>query len=90
MCFNELFYRQQTGQKKALLHLSEDPELKRKWIYFVDHRDWSPTAHSVIYIDHFEDKFVKAGKKYKLLWQLLPVHTIHNESNSNPSLLKLR
>ena len=56
-----------TGQKKAWLYFHEDQELKRRWIYFVNRKDWSPTAHSVICIDHFEGKFIKRGKKFRLL-----------------------
>ena len=39
-----------TGQKKASLHFHEDQELKRKWIYFANRKDWLPNAHSVKYI----------------------------------------
>ena len=56
-----------TGQKKAWLYFHEDQELKRRWIYFVNRKYWSPTAHSVICIDHFEVKFIKRGKKFRLL-----------------------
>ena len=56
-----------TGQKKAWLYFHEDQELKRRWIYFVNRKDWSPTAHSAICIDHFEGKFIKRGKKFRLL-----------------------
>ena len=56
-----------TGQKKASFHFHEDQELKRKWIYFVNRKDWLSTAHSAICIDHFEEKFTKRGKKYQLL-----------------------
>ena len=38
-----------------------------------------PTVHSVICIDHFEQKFIKRGKKCQLL-------STHNDSRSNPSL----
>ena len=51
-----------TGQKKALFHFYEDQELKRKWIYFVNCKDRLPTAHSVICIDHLEEKFIKCKK----------------------------
>ena len=53
-----------TGQKKALFHFHEDQELKRKRIYFVNHKDWLPTAHLVICINHFEKKVIKRGKKF--------------------------
>ena len=42
----------------------------------MNRKDWSPTAHSVICTDHFEEKFRN----------LHPVPTIHNDSKSNPSL----
>ena len=54
---------QKTGQRKALFHFHEDQELKRKWIYFVNHRVSLPAAHSVVFIDHFEEKCTKCGKK---------------------------
>ena len=54
----------------------------------MNRKDWSPTSQSVICIDHFDEKFIKRGKKCKLLWQLHPVPTIHNDSKSNPSLLR--
>ena len=56
-----------TGQQKASLHFHEDQELKLKWIYFVNRKDWLPTVQSVICIDLFEEKFIKRGKKYQLL-----------------------
>ena len=57
-----------TGQKKASFHFHEDQESKRKWVYFGNRKDWLPTAHSVICIDHFEEKFIKRGKKCQLLY----------------------
>ena len=64
-----------TGQKKASPHFHEDQELKWKWIYFVNRKDWLPTAHSVICIHHFEERFIKRCKKmsFPVLWQLHPV-----------------
>ena len=56
-----------TGQKKASFYFHEYQELKRKWICFVNRKDWLPTAHLVICIDHFEEKFIKRGKKCQLL-----------------------
>ena len=72
-----------TGQKKPSFHFPDHRELQRKWIYFVNRKDWSHTAQSVICIDRFEGKFIKRDKKCKLPWQLLPVPTIHNDSKSN-------
>ena len=40
-----------TGQKKASFHFHEDQELKRKRVYFFNHKDWLPNAHSVTCIE---------------------------------------
>ena len=48
--------------KKASFHFCEDPESNQKWIYFVNHKDWLPSARSVICINHFEEKMIKRGK----------------------------
>ena len=56
-----------TGQKKASFHFPKDQELKRKLIYFVNRKDLLPTVHSVICIDHFEEKVIKCGKKCQLM-----------------------
>ena len=65
------------GQKKASFHFHEDQELKRKWIYFVNRKDWLPMAHSVICINHFEEKCIKRGKKISNT-VLLQVHPIRH------------
>ena len=49
-----------TGQTKASFHFHEDQQLKRIWIYYCE-------SHSVICIDHFEEKIIKCGKKGQLL-----------------------
>ena len=56
-----------TGQKKASFHFHEDQEFKPKPIFLVNRKDWLVAAHSVICIDHFEEKFIKRGKKCQLL-----------------------
>ena len=48
-----------TGQWKALFYFHEDQELKRKWIYFLNRKVWLSSAHSVVCIDHFEEKNYK-------------------------------
>ena len=52
---------------KCVACFDEDQELKQKWIYFVNRKDWLPTAHSVICIDRFEEKFIKRGEKCQRL-----------------------
>ena len=76
------------GLKKPSFHFPEDEELRKKWIYFINRKEWIPTKYSVICIEHLESKFVKFGKICKLIWELHPVPTIHNDSISRPSLLR--
>ena len=76
-----------TGEKKPSFLFPEITELRSKWIYFVNRKDWIPTKCSVICIDHFEEKFIKRGKsRCKLRWELHPVPTIHPSSIIQPSL----
>ena len=39
------------------------PELCAQWERFVNRRDWKPSANSVLYELHFEEKYVIRGKK---------------------------
>ena len=66
-----------TGERKSCFSFPENKELRRKWIYFVNRQSWEPTKNSVICINHFEEKFVKFGKRCTLKWELKPVPTIH-------------
>ena len=77
-----------TGEKNPSFLFPEDNNLRRKWIYFVNRKDWQPTKYSVICIKHFESKFVKVGKKCKLQWHLHPVPTIHPKIYGKDSLLR--
>ena len=65
-------------------------ELKKKWIYFVNRKEWTPTSNSVICVEHFESKYVKYGKRCTLKWELHPIPTIHTDSISSPSLLRIQ
>ena len=47
-----------TGPRKAIFSFPEDPDLRKRWIYFVNRKDWQPTKHSVICIDHFDEKYI--------------------------------
>ena len=49
-------------RNKASFHFPEDQQLKQKWTSFVNRKNWSPSAHSAICINHFEGKFIKRGK----------------------------
>ena len=54
----------------------------------MNHKDWKHSKYSVICADHFEEKFIKYGKKCKLRWELHPVPTINSNLNDKTSLLK--
>ena len=47
------------GLKKTSFHFPEHMELKKKWIYFINRKVWTPTSNSVICVGHFESKYVK-------------------------------
>ena len=54
--------RYTTGEKNPSFLFLENKELCKKWIYFVNCKNWAQTKYSVVCIDHFHDKFIKHGK----------------------------
>ena len=66
------------GSKKSVFYFPKDDDLKRKWVPFVNRKDWIPTKHSVICVDHFEEKYVaRHTKKTLLKWNLSPTPSIY-------------
>ena len=48
-----------TGKKVSSFRFPfYDLELRKKWISFVNRRDWEPTTNSVICVLHFESKYI--------------------------------
>ena len=47
----------------------KNPELNGKWIRFVNKRDWVPLRCSGACFKHFEEKFLKVGKRATLRWE---------------------
>ena len=41
----------------------KENDLRRRWIRFVNRKDWKPTASFFICRRHFEPKYVKKGEK---------------------------
>lgn len=76
------------GPKKSVFHFPNDPDLRDRWTYFTNRKNWTPTAYSVICIDHFDPKYIKHGKKCKLLWNLSPVPTIHTDMTTPSSVFR--
>ena len=62
----------------------KNPKVNRKWIRFVNRRDWAPTRRSGICSKHFEEKFLKVGKRATLRWELQPVPSIYSGNESIP------
>ena len=67
------------------------PDLREKWIRFVNRREWTPGKNCGVCSKHFEAKFLKIGEKVTLRWDLSPIPTIYfNEEGENkipPSVL---
>ena len=57
----------------------DKPELCQEWIKFASRKDWYPGDHDVLCIKHFEDRFIRRGKRNTLLWKLEPVPKIHSD-----------
>ena len=62
----------------------DKPDLNQRWIKFVNRKDWKPTSYSGICIKHFENKYIKIGKRARLLYELLPIPTISGNSDDVP------
>ena len=54
----------------------KEEDLKKRWIKFVNRKDWVPTSLSYICIKDFEEKYYKKGKCYHLVLNMKPVPTI--------------
>ena len=67
------------------------PELREKWIKFVSQVNFKPSEHTRICIEHFEEQYIKFGKRNHLIWESLPIPTIHTnekyDKNVSPSSL---
>ena len=76
------------GPKKSVFYFPQDEELKRKWIRFVNRKDWIPSKHSVICVDHFADEFITIHNKKSLLkLNISAVPSIYPTSTSSSSIL---
>ena len=64
-------------------------ELLKKWIKFVNRRDWKPTKNFVTCIRHFKEEFPNRGKRITLKKNLQPYPTIHTgKALKRPSTLQ--
>ena len=67
-----------TGEESTtVFSFRKEEDLKKRWIRFVNQKDWEPTFSSYICIKHFEEKYYKKGKTSKCLaMNVKPVLTI--------------
>ena len=54
------------------------PELRKKWIKFVNRKNWFPTEHSGVCSAHFDPKFLKHGVRMTLIYDLHLIPTIYS------------
>ena len=60
-------------------------ELRKKWIKFVNRKNWFPTEHSGVCSAHFDPKFLKHGVRMTLIYDLHLIPTIY----SNDAIKKI-
>ena len=48
-------------------------DLLSRWTKFINRKDWVPGKNGEICSKHFQDKFLKPGKRTTLRWDLNPV-----------------
>ena len=69
-----------TGEeRRTVFSFSKEKDLKKRWIRFINRKDWESTSLSYICIKHFEEKRYKRSKnskRYHLAMNMKPVSTI--------------
>ena len=77
-------------QENCLHFHLKNEDLNKKWIHFVNRKDWVPTKHSVLCELYFEDIYKNTGKCMSLTWSMKPVPTIYSaELIDTPSVLPI-
>ena len=75
-------------ETNTVFSFPKDEDLRKRWIKFVNRKDWQPTSSSYICKKHFEPKYYKKGEtnnRYRLIKELKPVPTIFDPSSDIPS-----
>ena len=53
-----------TGDKSVtIFSFPKQEDLNKRWIKFVNRKDWEPTSSSYICIKQFKEKYYKKGKR---------------------------
>ncbi len=66
----------------------EDIDRRLKWIHFVNRKDLKITSHTRICELHFEDQYIRKGKRNTLKHELRPIPTIREYSDDVPESVK--
>ena len=83
-------YTSSTGKLSSFHVPLKNEDLNKKWIHFVNRKDWVPTKHSILCELHFEDIYKNTGKRMSLTWSMKPVATIYSaELIDTPSVLPI-
>ena len=61
------------------------PDLCCKWMAFVNRKNFRPTKYTRICEKHFEKKYISAGLRKDLIWDMEPVPTIYTAAQMNKS-----
>ncbi|XP_065650514.1 THAP domain-containing protein 3-like [Hydra vulgaris] len=65
-------------EKQPLFGFSENnPDLLNQWVVFINRKLLKPSKNSAICAKHFEEKYLKIGKRVTLIWDLNPVPIIY-------------
>ena len=65
-------------EKHPLFGFPENnPDLLNQWVVFINRKLWKPSKNSAICAKHFEEKYLKIGKRVTVIWDLNPVPTIY-------------
>ena len=87
-CILQCKTNQPNGEKGSVAEFPTNEEDKQAWIRFVNRKDWVCSKHSRLCLLHFDNKYIKHGKKNRYLnRKLRPIPTIHVDSTTPPSLL---
>ena len=63
--------------KKVVFRFPADPDLSRKWIEFLNREDFEVTTFLVMFIDHFEERFITQHPTRSILnYSMNPIPTI--------------
>ena len=74
---------------KTVFNFPVNADLRNRWIKFVNRDGFEPNDNCGVCIDHFEEKFIKRGKRNTLDHGKQPCPTIHTNTEfvSKPSLI---